>query len=833
MQVVSLAPVPVASVTWRIGDGAWSLGVVCKLTFQLMPGDARLAKRHDPIYERERFPDDDTEASMYAPCDLVPARPLTDVTLVGNAYAPRGTPVTTLNARLQVQTIDKSLVIDAVPTPRAVPFKSASLSYECAEPSPTNPLGVARDSGHYPHPFHIVAAIDPSATSPGHTSPGFGPIAGHWTARRKLLVGEPPGSIESGKPFQLPKGFELKYFNAAPPDQQLPELEPNAEIALVNLHPDEPVLHTRLPNVAPQVFVERRGESRREPQQASISGVWIDTRRSMCTITWHTQIRLEAADEPGRAWVAVAGPGTRLSGTQLNRLIGSLSRSHSDPGKNDALDEASRADGEDPMNRTVSIRKADRKKLAKIQRGGDEVTQTSVLSKDHVLATDDTQRGRTVAAKEPPPSSDNPSEPVPRPKLPRRKKHKSTAPKSAPPPTDHLANVIDPAERTADGIPIPASNLDDSPAWLAPGSRRDPSVPPPPPRRSRPASAPPSSPPSALDARAASVVPAPRAPAITHPGLGPVGPVSQHGWPTTHIQGSRDTRLADTSSLPTADPTASNGGGLAPHDKPREKHKRRVPDEVVELLWFDEAATPRLRRRWPKLCDRLDFEPRDDDHDLVGDDPQKARQHHTHFGVLTEAPTGDAAALRGALREAISEQGRFTPPLVLLNGELRFPFDAIEVLRATAATVKPVAGDDKKLMAALDQVDELLQTPLLSGNTETVANFTKHLRKLYKESRRSLSVNYLDDTVERMLLEQRRYQKRTLFGEPTIRALLRVGRDDKGIPTYLPEDLADKLPMMTTLAVRLIAEGHVRQDQYEAHPHALKVVTLGRVIRLD
>jgi len=31
MQVVSLAPVPVASMPWRIGDSSWVLTVVCKL----------------------------------------------------------------------------------------------------------------------------------------------------------------------------------------------------------------------------------------------------------------------------------------------------------------------------------------------------------------------------------------------------------------------------------------------------------------------------------------------------------------------------------------------------------------------------------------------------------------------------------------------------------------------------------------------------------------------------------------------------------------------------------------------------------------------------------
>src|SRR5688572_6318904 len=96
MQVVSLAPVPVASLKWRMGEGAWTLSVVCKLSLSLEQGEAEIAKRHDPIYDEDKFPDDDDTASLYAPCDLVPARKLVDVMVVGNAYAPRGGSVKSL-----------------------------------------------------------------------------------------------------------------------------------------------------------------------------------------------------------------------------------------------------------------------------------------------------------------------------------------------------------------------------------------------------------------------------------------------------------------------------------------------------------------------------------------------------------------------------------------------------------------------------------------------------------------------------------------------------------------------------------------------------------------
>ncbi len=53
------------------------------------------------------------------------------------------------------------------------------------------------------------------------------------------------------------------------------------------------------------------------------------------------------------------------------------------------------------------------------------------------------------------------------------------------------------------------------------------------------------------------------------------------------------------------------------------------------------------------------------------------------------------------------------------------------------------------------------------------------------------------------------------------------------MPAYLPEALADKLPLLTSMKARLIAEVTPSQDQYESHPHALRVVALGRVMGFE
>ena len=99
------------------------------------------------------------------------------------------------------------------------------------------------------------------------------------------------------------------------------------------------------------------------------------------------------------------------------------------------------------------------------------------------------------------------------------------------------------------------------------------------------------------------------------------------------------------------------------------------------MLWHDRDATMAMRKRWRKLCTELDFSPPDPVHDLPTDDPQQARDHHTHFGVLTQVEPVDRGGLRVLLQQSVSEDGRFTPPLCALDGELRVSFDPIEALR--------------------------------------------------------------------------------------------------------------------------------------------------------
>ncbi|WP_437335088.1 DUF2169 family type VI secretion system accessory protein [Sorangium sp. So ce394] len=271
----------------------------------------------------------------------------------------------------------------------------------------------------------------------------------------------------------------------------------------------------------------------------------------------------------------------------------------------------------------------------------------------------------------------------------------------------------------------------------------------------------------------------------------------------------------------------------AEDDRPsrvRASPPRPAADDIVELLWFDPAALPRVRARWSDLILELDFEELDPRYDLPADDAAKDR--HDVLGVLTDGSPIEPGGVPQALLASIGDRRRFTPPLVLVAGEARFAFDEVEALKATVAVVAPLAGPDKQLKDALDSIGELLKSPYLQSSTGVVDRLNQQLKELLAQSSRSLPAGQIEAHTERLLLEQRRYQTRKVLGDAWIRALLAAGGQG-ALPLYLPKALEHRLPLMTSLKVRVLAEAHLRQDQLEPSRYALKAVALGRVFTAD
>jgi hypothetical protein len=103
---------------------------------------------------------------------------------------------------------------------------------------------------------------------------------------------------------------------------------------------------------------------------------------------------------------------------------------------------------------------------------------------------------------------------------------------------------------------------------------------------------------------------------------------------------------------------------------------------------------------------------------------------------------------------------------------------------------------------------------------------TARIRETFAQGKRAVPDTHLVEQTDRVLLAQRRYQKRIVFGAPHLRCLIHL--EGAVVPGYLPESLAKKLPMFQRFRGRLIAEVQQQADQYETYPASLRVVALVR-----
>ncbi len=287
--------------------------------------------------------------------------------------------------------------------------------------------------------------------------------------------------------------------------------------------------------------------------------------------------------------------------------------------------------------------------------------------------------------------------------------------------------------------------------------------------------------------------------------------------------------------------------------------------EILTLLWFDPTFIKPIsdHKRWAEILEqpdddddppKRDISPGDDAGDDADDDasedaddpdmyvrdeidddqpeedvPQEVIDRRNVFKILARGEPMTAGAIDQEVADAIRKDGTLEPPLVLLAGDLVFPFDELETLKATVTAVSPLVAGDKKLKEVVDTVNELLKTPWLSRSGAVAEGQTARIKEAFSQGTRMVPASYLQEHTDRILLEERHYQKRTVFGQTWIRSLYVSASAPDQIPAYLPESLTKQLPMFQRLRVRVIAEVHMQQDQYESHPIALRVVALARV----
>lgn len=262
MDIFAIAPFAAGSLKWQETPGQWTLTLVCKLTLALEPGVCAVAPAAEPIHTRDQRREGSRGEGIYAPSDLVPHKAYPEVLLVGRVTAPPEAAARGEVAHLTVGAVELTLPL---PAP--------------GEEDAEVPLGP-------------VAARWPDRPD------GRGPVT---------ITFAPSAVIEA----PLSADPDEVFFQSAPADQHLSELPPDEQITLLHLHPHVEHLATRLPGIRPRTRVEIEGMPPWE-LELSADTLWIDTDRSICTLTFRGQLPLDGRDQPGRIFIGVERPGEEV-----------------------------------------------------------------------------------------------------------------------------------------------------------------------------------------------------------------------------------------------------------------------------------------------------------------------------------------------------------------------------------------------------------------------------------------------------------------------------------------------------------------------------------------
>jgi hypothetical protein len=660
VEVVNLTPLRVGSLVWQDERAGPTLTVVCKGTYRLLPGESELAAEQEPLYARDEHEGGDEARGVYAAADLVPRKPRADVLVVGHAYPPPGEAARSLVARVSIGGIDKE-------------------------------IEVFGDGG----PIKLT---------------GLGPVAASSPERRARL-----GKLAAARPGHLfdaplPEGFDHGYFNAAPPDQQLPRLRDGERLILQGLHREHAWLLTVLHAARPRAFAERPGAL---PHEVSMrcDTLWTDTDRAIYTLTWRGQLTLASREEPGRVLVALEQPGAPLSHDDVIALVGPLSvlSEPLDPGPPESEPPLSLELEEDTDTEPRAITLTGMRSAM----GGLRLASSRPVDPETASTSSSILAGARI-------TSTKPSEPPP-----------AAGPTAKAPPLP-ARRPVGKTLVTVPGAPAPPGpTWRDSVALFAPASPSPP--------------------------------PAPR-----------------FGSPPAAVPG-----------------------------RPRE-------GDAIDLIWADPAAASKIRRAFGDL--------------LSGLAPAAQGSHEAAaVRVLASGEQRDAGGLEAAMSAAVGPDAGFRAPPVLVAGELRFAFDEIETLRAVVSVARAFAAGDAALEEAIDAARALLAAPAIPV-PERAARLARRVRDVFEGAARGLPQGFLDAQVERVLLARRAYERRAVFGGDRLRALVTLPGAEAACPVYLPEALANVLPMFPAFEAKVLAEAHAAQDAAEACPVALHALALARVV---
>ncbi len=254
--------------------------------------------------------------------DYALRKPACDLILNGFAHSPGARPVTRLRVGATFGRWAKSIDVVGNRTWESglvgadftdpAPFTSLPISYDYAfggiddvDPDEELPRAYeANPAGRGWHRWRNRGLIDgkplPNCEQPGEPveSPwgdylpaAFGPVGRGWPERAKFAGTYDEEWVGDTFPF-LPDDFDDRYYQCAPPDQQVPHPRGGEEVKLQHLVEDAPpVVSMRLPDLRlPVVF--RRSREGDIPVEAVVDTVEIEPEDRKITLTWRASLPL-------------------------------------------------------------------------------------------------------------------------------------------------------------------------------------------------------------------------------------------------------------------------------------------------------------------------------------------------------------------------------------------------------------------------------------------------------------------------------------------------------------------------------------------------------------
>lgn len=319
MDLLNRTPFAVAPFVF-LHEGLETLLLVVKGTFTFGQQGPRVSDEQDPIVIADEYVDEPHNSSLLRASDVTLLKPATDVLLRGYAYSTPGSRTEALVA-LRVGSLKKGVrvfgdrvwerVLRVTRQSEPKPFLKMELTYERAfggtdasvpqrvERCEENPVGRgfrARDSRLPVEGAPLPNLEDPTGLleSPDERPrPAcFGPIAPSWKPRPLYAGTYDEAWKRDVFPF-LPRDFDPRFLQCAPPDQILPGYIQGGEPVVIAGASAQGALQGSLPTVNPEVTV-RIGDRIEQPP-LRCDTVLLDAERPAVTLVWRAQLSVQGA----------------------------------------------------------------------------------------------------------------------------------------------------------------------------------------------------------------------------------------------------------------------------------------------------------------------------------------------------------------------------------------------------------------------------------------------------------------------------------------------------------------------------------------------------------